>query len=106
MHPAGSRRAFDTLEQDRHQEHGESLPGQLRVGISPHIDLAMWAQRGGLSMNDVEVVVMAFPDMVPAMANKALDGALLIEPFRTQVLEQGIGAFIESADKVYPEPPG
>jgi NitT/TauT family transport system substrate-binding protein len=77
--------------------------GLAARGISPHIDLAMFAQRGGLTLNDVEVVVMAFPDMVPAMANKALDGALLIEPFRTQALEQGIGAFIESADKVYPE---
>lgn len=77
--------------------------GLAARGISPHIDLAMWAQRGGLSMNDLEIVVLAFPDMVPAMANKALDGALLIEPFRTQALEAGIGAFIESADKVYPE---
>ncbi len=41
--------------------------------------------------------------MVPAMANKALAGALLIEPFRTQALEQQIGVFIESADKVYPD---
>src|SRR5207245_10341102 len=40
---------------------------------------------------------------VPAMANKALDGALLIEPFRTQALEQQIGVFIESADKIYPD---
>ena len=77
--------------------------GLAARGISPHIDLALWAQRGGLSINDVAVTILAFPDMVPAMINKALDGALLIEPFRTQALEQGIGTLIESADKVYPD---
>lgn len=76
--------------------------GLAARGISPHIDLSMFASRAGLTMNDIEIVVMAFPDMVPAMANKALDGALLIEPFRTLALEERIGVFIESADKVYP----
>lgn len=76
--------------------------GLAARGISPHIDLVMFAQRAGLRADDVEITVMAFPDMVPAMANKALDGALLIEPFRTQALEQKIGVFIESADKIYP----
>jgi len=76
--------------------------GLAARGISPHIDLAMFAARAGLTMNDIEIVVLAFPDMVPAMANRALDGALLIEPFRTLALVEGIGVFIESADKVYP----
>lgn len=76
--------------------------GLAARGISPHIDLSLFAARGGLTMNDIEIIVMAFPDMVPALANKALDGALLIEPFRTLALEERIGVFIESADKVYP----
>ncbi len=77
--------------------------GLAARGISPHIDLARFAARAGLTMNDLEIVVLAFPDMIPAMANKALDGALLIEPFRTQALDMGIGTFVESADKVYPD---
>lgn len=77
--------------------------GLAARGISPHIDLALLVQKAGLTLNDVEVVVMAFPDMVPAMANKALDGALLIEPFRAQAVEAGIGAFILSADEIYPD---
>lgn len=77
--------------------------GQAALGISPHIDLVLFAQKAHLKPNDLDIVIMAFPDMVPAMANKVLDGALLIEPFRTQVLEQGIGVFIESADKIYPD---
>src|SRR5213083_2283455 len=77
--------------------------GLAARGISPHIDLVMFAQKANLKPDDVEITIMAFPDMVPAMANKALDGALLIEPFRTQALEQQIGVFIESADKIYPD---
>jgi len=77
--------------------------GLAARGISPHIDLVMFAQKANLRPDDVEITIMAFPDMVPAMANKALDGALLIEPFRTQALEQQIGVFIESADKIYPD---
>jgi len=70
-------------------------------GISPHIDLAMFAARGNLTLDDVEVVIMAFPDMPVAMANKAIDGALLIEPFRTLALVDKIGVQVESADNVY-----
>lgn len=70
-------------------------------GISPHIDLALFAQRGNVKPEEVDIVVMAFPDMPAAFANKAIDGALLIEPFKTLVTQAGTGVFIESADKVY-----
>jgi NitT/TauT family transport system substrate-binding protein len=76
--------------------------GLAARGISPHIDLVLFAEKAHLKADDIEIVLMAFPDMVPAMANKALDGALLIEPFKTQALEQQVGVFIESADKIYP----
>lgn len=70
-------------------------------GISPHIDLWMFARRGNINPDDVEIVVMAFPDMQAAMANKAIDGALLIEPFKTQAIEDKVGVLVETADKVY-----
>ncbi|MGE5590217.1 MAG: ABC transporter substrate-binding protein [Bacillota bacterium] len=41
--------------------------------------------RGGLTEKDADIqVIRAFPDMVTALANKAVDGALIIEPFVTQ----------------------
>ncbi len=70
-------------------------------GISPHIDLVLFAARGNVRPDEFEVVVMPFPDMPAAMANKAIDGALLIEPFKTLVTEEKIGVFVESADKIY-----
>src|SRR5438876_672365 len=77
--------------------------GLAARGISPHIDLVMFAQKANLKPDDVEITIMAFPDMVPDLSHKALDGALVRGPFRTQALEQQIGVFIESADKIYPD---
>jgi len=76
--------------------------GLAARGISPHVDLGMFADRAKINLDEIEVVVIAFPDMVAAMANKALDGALLIEPYRTLALQEKIGVEVESADKIYP----
>src|SRR5437667_54514 len=80
---------------------GQAPATTLRVGLVASVSDAGFfvpMERGYFAEQG-----LAFADMVPAMANKALDGALLIEPFRTQALEQQIGVFIESADKIYPD---
>jgi ABC-type nitrate/sulfonate/bicarbonate transport system substrate-binding protein len=46
---------------------------------------------GGLTLQDVDVqVIRAFPDIIAAMANKSIDGGMVIEPFVTQAVEKGI----------------
>jgi NitT/TauT family transport system substrate-binding protein len=45
---------------------------------------------------------MAFPDMLPAFANKAIDAAIIIEPFLTNLLEIGDAVILERADTIYP----
>src|SRR5262249_33974109 len=45
---------------------------------------------GGLSVNDVELTALGFPDMVPAFANGAIDGANMIEPVLSQALDRGV----------------
>jgi NitT/TauT family transport system substrate-binding protein len=47
-------------------------------------------QLGGLSLADVELVEMPFPDMVAALANANVDGAYLTEPMATLAAERGI----------------
>ncbi|MHB9144857.1 MAG: ABC transporter substrate-binding protein [Symbiobacteriia bacterium] len=48
-------------------------------------------EKGGLTDKDVNVqIIRAFPDMVAALANKAVDGALIIEPFVTQGEHKGV----------------
>lgn len=44
---------------------------------------------GGLTMKDVEVVALSFPDAVTAMAGGTLDGAMVGEPAATQGVLQG-----------------
>lgn len=44
-----------------------------------------------LSVKDLELVFMPFPEMPAAFANKGIDGALAGEPFTTNLVEQGHG---------------
>ena len=40
-------------------------------------------RRDGLTIKDVQVKIMPFPDMVPALESGAVDAAILTEPFPT-----------------------
>ncbi|HZR98546.1 MAG TPA: ABC transporter substrate-binding protein [Chloroflexota bacterium] len=44
----------------------------------------------GLTPADVDLQYVSFPDVMPAFANQALDAAILIEPFATAAVEQGL----------------
>ncbi len=72
-------------------------------GISPHVGLSMFARQANVNLEEIEIAVMAFPDMLPAMANKAIDGAIIIEPFKALVIQEKVGVLIETSDKVYPD---
>jgi NitT/TauT family transport system substrate-binding protein len=47
-------------------------------------------QLGGLSLADVELVELPFPDMVSALANGNIEAAYLTEPLATLAAERGI----------------
>ena len=56
-------------------------------------------EKNGLTIKDVDVTEMGFPDMIPALTNKAIDVAALIEPFATTAIQKGIvGPWTTSAD--------
>ncbi|HVO16353.1 MAG TPA: ABC transporter substrate-binding protein [Alphaproteobacteria bacterium] len=59
-------------------------------------------ERGGLTLKDVEVVDLAFPEMVTALAKGAIDVALVIEPFATTAIGQNSAVRWKSADEVAP----
>jgi NitT/TauT family transport system substrate-binding protein len=50
------------------------------------------------------VVNLAFPDINPALATKAIDAAIDIEPFLTQALEQGLAQVWLEADQIWEGP--
>ena len=73
-------------------------PGSVRgwkVGLSQTsssaaISLDRFLRGGGLRTEDVEVVLLPFPDQIPAFANGAIDGAYWQEPFTTIAVERGL----------------
>ncbi|MDE3077623.1 MAG: ABC transporter substrate-binding protein [Chloroflexota bacterium] len=69
---------------------GLSLATSQRAN-SPEVALAAALGKGGLTLNDIHYVNMGFPDMVPAFANKSIDGAIVIEPFASRIAAAGTG---------------
>jgi NitT/TauT family transport system substrate-binding protein len=45
---------------------------------------------------------MSFPDVLGAFANKAIDAAVLIEPFLARAVENGSAVLLERGDTMYP----
>ncbi|HLQ32426.1 MAG TPA: ABC transporter substrate-binding protein [Chloroflexota bacterium] len=60
-------------------------------GNSPEVALATVLKKGGLTLKDIDFEQMSFPDMVTAMANKGIDGGVVIEPFLTSISSSGNG---------------
>jgi NitT/TauT family transport system substrate-binding protein len=59
----------------------------------------------GLTIADVDLKVLPFPQMKVALINKAIDAALLIPPFTSEVLEGHFAVpFIETDDVIKPWP--
>jgi len=52
----------------------------------------------GLTLKDIELKVIPFPQMSVALANKAVDGAIVIPPWVHQVIDQGIGWALADPD--------
>jgi len=59
----------------------------------------------GLTINDVELKIIPFPQQALAFTNKAIDGAIVIPPFRYQITEGNIAVpFAEADDIIAPRP--
>jgi NitT/TauT family transport system substrate-binding protein len=70
--------------------------------IVPEYSLDAYLRTGGLTIKDVEVVPLAFPDMVPAIANGAIDVALPTEPTATRILDAATGVLLTRTDTIVP----
>ncbi len=71
-------------------------------GIVPEVTLDTFLRTGGLTVNDVKIVPLAFPDMVTALANGAVDVANPIEPFATQAVARGVGVIWHRTNEIAP----
>jgi NitT/TauT family transport system substrate-binding protein len=70
--------------------------------ITPEADLDRFLRTGGISVKDVRLVSLAFPDMVTALANGSVDMAAPIEPFATQAESKGVGRIWKRTDETVP----
>ena len=70
--------------------------------IVPEYSLDTFLRTGGLTIKDITLVPLAFPDMVAALANKAIDVAVPTEPTATRILDAGTGVLITRTDIVVP----
>ena len=59
----------------------------------------------GLTIKDVEIVHMSWPDMAPAFANKAIDAGAVVDPFLVQFEEKGLAYMLQRASDVLKSPP-
>jgi NitT/TauT family transport system substrate-binding protein len=70
--------------------------------IVPEYSLDAFLRTGGLTIKDVEIVPLAFPDMVPALAGGSIDVAVPTEPTVTRILDAGTGVLITRTDAIVP----
>lgn len=65
------------------------------------LDIAL--RSAGLGLDSVELEQLAFPSMIAALANKAVDAALMIEPLVTIVSQRQIGVRLLGFDQTSPD---
>jgi NitT/TauT family transport system substrate-binding protein len=59
-------------------------------------------RRVGMTLDDLDITPVPFPDMVPALANGSVDGAVIAEPFFTRVTRQNMAVKLAGLDELYP----
>jgi NitT/TauT family transport system substrate-binding protein len=80
----------------------------LKIGspsrMSPvEIELDAGLRAEGLSLDDVQVEQVAFPEMIAAMGSKAIDGAMMIEPLVALAVSNGVAVRFRGVDVMYPD---
>jgi NitT/TauT family transport system substrate-binding protein len=80
----------------------------LRIAVNSNanseavlLDLALKA--GGLGMKDIDSVYLGFPQQPAAFQNRALDAAVVAEPFITYMLRQGSVVKLMGVDEYAPD---
>ena len=72
-------------------------------GVSLEAGAGALLKQANLTLKDVDVTHIGFPDMIPALANKSIDGAFEIEPFLANAVSKGVGVLFQRSDKYAPK---
>jgi len=68
-------------------------------GQSGEVSLVEILKRGGLTLADVDVTVLPFPEQAAAYANKNIDAGTYIEPFITDSVSKGLVSVWQRGDE-------
>jgi NitT/TauT family transport system substrate-binding protein len=83
---------------------GKVIASNATGSVSTY-EIGKMLEREGLTIADVEIKVIPFPQMAVAFANKAIDGAIVIPPFVWAFEDQNIAVkFGEADDLIDPRP--
>lgn len=64
------------------------------------LDLLM--KQVGMSVADLEIRAIPIPDQLPALANKVIDGAIVLEPTMSAMVARNIAVRWKGGDEIYP----
>jgi NitT/TauT family transport system substrate-binding protein len=64
--------------------------------------LSVGLQQAGLTLDDLNIQPITFPDMVGALANGSVDAAMMAEPFLSRAVQQGSAVRALGLGDIYP----
>jgi len=76
-----------------------AVPGR---GVTSFTELVYALKLGGLTVHDVDITELSFPNMVVALSNKGIDAATMIEPFVTISAAKKVGFDWKEPPQYYP----
>lgn len=90
----------------RSQASADDLKGKTIATTAPgqilDIMIQTYIKKLGLAASDVKIVGMPMPDIVPALSNGVLDGAIVIDPFLSMLLAQDKVKVIARSSDILP----
>ncbi len=72
------------------------------LGTTGEVALDRLVKPVGLTLADLELVPMGYPDTPQAFANGSVDAGMLAEPFITRIVSAGSGVVLARKDEFYP----
>lgn len=84
---------------DPKQLKGKTIATNGNGSVSTY-EIGKLLENAGLTINDVDLKVLPFPQYAVAFANKAIDAALVIPPWTTQYAKDNIAVPFLSADQL------
>jgi NitT/TauT family transport system substrate-binding protein len=77
------------------------LKGMRVAAVSNASNVLEYAlEKDGLTMKDVQVVVLGFPEHITALENGSVDAACTVEPFMSEAVKTGVAVRLVDGDRI------